>query len=158
MITRAKQVQAEVIQSAYRIWLAGLGALAMAQESGGELFNDLVKRGREMEAHARMSTPDMSVTFRDATGKAMTTFQQLSKGLDEQVTAALHRMGVPTRSEIATLGKQVEDRLQDTSKAVLQRFGVPSHAEINALIARVEQLTAKVESISRKEAADDHEG
>jgi hypothetical protein len=52
----------------------------------------------------------------------------------------------------------VESGLQDTSKMVLQRFGVPSHAEINALITRVEQLTAKVEAISRKEAVDDQEG
>jgi poly(hydroxyalkanoate) granule-associated protein len=55
------------------------------------------------------------------------------------------------------LGKRVESGLQDTSKMVLQRFGVPSHAEINALITRVEQLTAKVEAISRKEAVDDQE-
>ncbi|MGE5360245.1 MAG: phasin family protein [Bacteroidales bacterium] len=108
MITKAKQIQAEVMQSAHRIWLAGLGAVATAQESGSELFNDLVKRGREMEAHARIATPDMSVTLRDATGKMMTTWQQVSKGLDEQITATLHRMGVPTRSEIATLAKRVE--------------------------------------------------
>jgi poly(hydroxyalkanoate) granule-associated protein len=60
--------------------------------------------------------------------------------------------------QMRAVGKRVESGLQDTSKAVLQRFGVPSHAEINALIARVEQLTAKVESLSRKEAADDSEG
>lgn len=108
MIKKAKQVQAEVTQSAYRIWLAGLGAVAYAQETGGTLFTDLVKRGREMEAQARVAAPDMSVTLRDATGKAMTAWQQMSKGLDEQITAALHRMGVPTRNEIATLGKRVE--------------------------------------------------
>jgi poly(hydroxyalkanoate) granule-associated protein len=108
MIAKAKQVQAEVTQSAYRIWLAGLGAVAYAQESGGHLFEDLVKRGREMEAQARLTTPDVGVTLRDATGKAFVAWQQLNKGLDEQITAALHRMGVPTRSEIATLGKRVE--------------------------------------------------
>lgn len=59
--------------------------------------------------------------------------------------------------QVRALGKRVESGLQDTSKMVLQRFGVPSHAEINALIARVEQLTAKVEAISRKEAVDDQE-
>lgn len=108
MIRRAKQVQAEVTESAYRIWLAGLGAIAYTQETGGRLFTDLVQRGRDMEAQARLSTPDMTVTLRDARGKAMTAWQQLSKGVDEQVTAALHRMGVPTRNEIATLSKRVE--------------------------------------------------
>jgi hypothetical protein len=54
----------------------------------------------------------------------MTTFQQLSKGLDEQVTAALHRMGVPTRREIATLSKRVElltasiEKLKPKTKAL----------------------------------------
>ncbi len=58
---------------------------------------------------------------------------------------------------VRAIGKRMESGLQDTSKMVLQRFGVPSHAEINALITRVEQLTAKVEAISRKEAVDDQE-
>ncbi len=108
MMRKYKDVQAGVTESAHKIWLAGLGAVALAQESGGKLFNDLVKRGREMEARAKISPPEMTVTLRGATGRAMAAWQQLGKGMDEQVTAALHRMGVPTRAEIATLGKRVE--------------------------------------------------
>ncbi len=108
MIKKAKEMQEGVTESAHRIWLAGLGAVALAQETGGKLFNELVQRGREMEARAKLSRPDMTVTLKDATGRAMTAWQQLGKGVDEQVTAALHRMGVPTRHEIATLGKRVE--------------------------------------------------
>lgn len=103
-----KEVQAGVTESAHKIWLAGLGAVVYAQEGGGKLFNELVKRGREMEAHAKLSPLDMTVTLRGATDRAMTAWQHLGKGVDEQVTAALHRIGVPTRSEIATLGKRVE--------------------------------------------------
>ncbi len=83
---------------------------------------------------------------------------QKGKTFETQEKSVIEDMINEAAGQVRALGKQVEDRLQDTSKAVLQRFGVPSHAEINALIARVEQLTAKVESISRKEAADDHEG
>lgn len=108
MIRKAKEMQAEMTDSAYRIWLAGLGAVAYAQENGTKLFNDLVKRGREMEAHAKLPRPDMAATLRDATGRATTAWHQIGKGVDEQVTAALHRMGVPTRHEIATLSKRVE--------------------------------------------------
>ncbi len=79
------------------------------------------------------------------------TFESRERGtLDKVLQEATDR--------VRTLGKRVESSLQDTSKMVLQRFGVPSHAEINALITRVEQLTAKVEAISRKEAIDDQEG
>ncbi len=108
MIRKYKEVQADMTESARRIWLAGLGAVAYAQENGTKLFNDLVKRGREMEARAKLTPPDMTGTLRDATGRAASAWQQIGKGVDEQVTAALHRMGVPTRHEIATLSKRVE--------------------------------------------------
>ncbi|MGE5360246.1 MAG: phasin family protein [Bacteroidales bacterium] len=90
-----------------------------------------------------------------------TVFERLvekGKTFETREKSVIEGMINEATGQVRAIGKQVEDRLQDTSKAVLQRFGVPSHAEINALIARVEQLTAKVESISRKEAADDHEG
>lgn len=124
MIRKVKEVQAGMTESARNIWLAGLGAVVYAQETGGKLFDDLVKRGREMEARAKVSPPEMTVTLRGATDRAMSAWQQLGKGLDEQVTAALHRMGVPTRSEIATLGKRVElltasiEKLKPKAKAL----------------------------------------
>jgi poly(hydroxyalkanoate) granule-associated protein len=108
MIKKVKDVRAGMTESARNIWLAGLGAVAYAQETGGKLFDDLVKRGREMEAHAKLTPPEMTVSLRGATGRAKSAWEQLGKGLDDQVTAALHRIGVPTRSEIATLGKRVE--------------------------------------------------
>jgi poly(hydroxyalkanoate) granule-associated protein len=109
MISRKyKDLQDNITESAYKIWLAGLGAVAYAQENGEKLFTDLVDRGREMEARARLAPPDMTTTLKEATGKAATAWQQINKGVDDQMTAALHRIGVPTRQEIATLGKRVE--------------------------------------------------
>lgn len=72
--------------------------------------------------------------------------------------STLERIMQEATERMRAISKRMESGLQDTSKMVLQRFGVPSHAEINSLITRVEQLTAKVEAISRKEAIDDHEG
>ncbi len=107
MLSKAREIQAGVTGAAYKIWLAGLGAVAFAQEGGGKLFDDLVKRGREMEAQAKLSPPDMN-TLRGATDRAMGMWEQIGKGVDDQVSAALHIIGVPTRHEIATLGKRVE--------------------------------------------------
>jgi hypothetical protein len=48
-------------RSLHRIWLAGLGALAKAQQEGGdELFLELVERGEEIEAHPGVEAPDLS--------------------------------------------------------------------------------------------------
>lgn len=93
--------------------------------------------------------------------ESRTIFQNLvekGKTFETREKSTVDRMLQEAADQVRTIGRQVESRLQDTSKAVLQRFGVPTHAEINALIARVEQLTAKVEAISRKEAVDDREG
>jgi poly(hydroxyalkanoate) granule-associated protein len=49
--------------------------------------------------------------------------------------------------------KRVEEAVQQVSKAALNRIGMPSRGDIAALTARVEQLTAKVETLSQKGAA-----
>jgi len=108
MIRKAKEVQAGMTESAYRLWLASLGAVALAQEAGGKVFSDLVKRGREIESQVRLKPPDMQARLRGATDRAKDAVHDLGKSVDHQVTAALHRIGVPTRDEVATLGRRVE--------------------------------------------------
>ena len=47
-------------RSLHRIWLAGLGALAKAQQDGGdELFLELVERGEEIEARRGVEDSDL---------------------------------------------------------------------------------------------------
>jgi poly(hydroxyalkanoate) granule-associated protein len=89
---------------------------------------------------------------------AFSMLVEKGKTFETQERSVVDRMFQQAADQVRGLGKRMESGLQDTSKMVLQRFGVPSHAEINALITRVEQLTAKVEAISRKEAVDDQEG
>ncbi len=101
MLAKAKDMQAEVTASAHKVWLAGLGALALAQEEGGKLFETLVKRGRDVETRG-------THTIRDAGDRAVDAFRKVGKGMDEQVSATLHRLGVPTREDIAALNRRVE--------------------------------------------------
>ncbi len=79
------------------------------------------------------------------------------KTFETKERTMLDRVWQQAERQMREIGKKMESGLQETSRMVLQRFGVPSHAEINALITRVEQLTAKVEAISRKEAVDAEE-
>jgi len=46
------------------------------------------------------------------------------------------------------LGRKVESRVQETIGATLNRAGVPSQKEIQMLVARVEELTAKVDQLT----------
>jgi poly(hydroxyalkanoate) granule-associated protein len=88
------------------------------------------------------------------------TFESLvEKGKTFETTehTTVDRVWQDATGRVRALGHRVESGLEETSRTILQRFGIPSHDEITALIARVEQLTAKVEALSRKEAVDDQE-
>jgi poly(hydroxyalkanoate) granule-associated protein len=101
-----KNLQDELKDSAHRIWLAGLGALAAAGEEGTKMFDRLVDRGREYETRGRDEARKQYEGARASTDDILKTW---SDKLDESVTKALHRMGVPSRDEIHNLTRRVEE-------------------------------------------------
>ena len=101
-----KNLQDELKESAHRIWLAGLGALAAAGEEGTKMFDRLVDRGREYEARGRDEARKQYEGAKASTDDILKTW---SDKLDESVTKALHRMGVPSREEIQNLTRRVEE-------------------------------------------------
>jgi poly(hydroxyalkanoate) granule-associated protein len=101
-----KNLQDELKESAHRIWLAGLGALAAAGEEGTKVFDRLVDRGREYETRGR---EEARKQYEGARSSADELWDTWSSKLDESVTKALHRMGVPSRDEIHNLTRRVEE-------------------------------------------------
>jgi poly(hydroxyalkanoate) granule-associated protein len=93
--------------SAHQIWLAGLGALSLAEDESGKLFNALVKRGKAYEETAkhRVDGFKSKLDIRRATAD---TIDKIGDTLDEGVTEMLHRLGLPTKKEIDGLTKRVE--------------------------------------------------
>jgi polyhydroxyalkanoate synthesis regulator phasin len=96
------EVQEKVVGSVRNIWLAGLGAAVLAQEEGTKMFDTLVQKGEEAK--------------KDATEKATSTWDKVSHSFDEQVAQSLHRIGVPTREEIATLTRRVDALIASVDK------------------------------------------
>lgn len=111
--TNEKNLQDDLKESAHRIWLAGLGALAAAGEEGTKAFNRLVDRGREFETKGKDEVKAQADKAREqfdrAKGKAEGQWDDWSEKLDEALTRSLHRLGVPTRDEIRTLTQRVEE-------------------------------------------------
>ena len=118
-----EDLQKNVKESAQRIWLAGLGALATAEEEGGKLFKNLVKKGEAYESKAKGKLEGLKDQVEDVAGKARKT-----------ATGAWDR---------------VEEAWDDKVAGTLRRIGVPSKDEISHLTRRVEELTAMVESKAR---------
>ncbi|HEX2163585.1 MAG TPA: phasin family protein [Thermoanaerobaculia bacterium] len=105
----AKRLGDGVLGSAHEVWLAGLGALALAEEEGRGLFAQLVDRGKRLEERGR----DQVGRARDEVGRArervVRRVDELGGVLDRRVAEAMHRVGIPTREEIAALTRRIEE-------------------------------------------------
>jgi len=108
-----KKLQDDLKDSAHKIWLAGLGALAAAEKEGAKVFNRLVERGREVESKGKVDFKEQvdnaKVKVDQAKSKVGDVVEDWTAKLDEAVTSTLHRLGVPTREEIRTLTQRVEE-------------------------------------------------
>jgi len=103
------KIQDELKESAHKIWLAGLGALAAAEEEGTKLFNRLVDRGKDFEAKGKVQVDKVKAEAEKVKAKAEETFEDWTAKLDERFTGLLQKVGVPTREEIHTLTQKVEE-------------------------------------------------
>lgn len=103
------KVQDELKESVHRIWLAGLGAVAAAEEEGTKLFSRLVERGKDVEAKGKVEVDKVKAEVEKVKTRAEGKLEDWGEKVDEKITAALHRLGVPTRDEIRTLTQRVEE-------------------------------------------------
>lgn len=124
----------EIKQNAEKVWLAGLGALATAEEEGGKLFRGLMKKGESYEK------------------KGLAQFDKLKAKVEGVAETAKDRAG-EAWGKVEDKVEDVEDRLDDRVAVVLRKIGVPSKNEIATLTRRVEELTLLVEKKLKPAAA-----
>lgn len=98
-----------VKETAQDIYLAGLGAVAMAGEEGNRLFDDLVKKGRALEKTGRARVEQALERARGLRTDARKAVAKAAGPLDDGMTSAMHKLGVPTRREIQALTRRVEE-------------------------------------------------
>jgi poly(hydroxyalkanoate) granule-associated protein len=111
------QLAAAVKESAQQIWLAGLGAFAKTQEEGQKVFQALVKEGTSIQKRTVKLTEDRIGDIGGRFAKVAGQFQKQANGtwdklegvFEERVERALTRLGVPSRKDVATLTKRVEE-------------------------------------------------
>lgn len=116
MTKKTKKVQKEMMDSASKIWLAGLGALSVAEEEGSKLFNTLVKKGEGFEKRGKKQLSKVQNVVEDkvdtVVDKADSAFGKIGRGFDAKVADTLNKLGVPSRMEIQKLTKRVEQLTQ----------------------------------------------
>jgi poly(hydroxyalkanoate) granule-associated protein len=119
-----------VKESAQQIWLAGMGAFAKAQAEGRQVFDALVKEGVTLQKKTQSAAEER---FGDVSSK-MTS-------MADEVTAKA--------------GKQwdkLESIFEERTAKAMKKLGVPSSKDVEALMARIDALSAQVANSARSAA------
>ncbi len=137
-----KDVQAasaEIKDNVQQVFLAGLGAFALAEEEGSKLFKKLVKKGEKVELKGLATEP-----LKTLRGQLDVNSAKVGLAVKERVGDAQFMA-----NEAA---EKVEDRVQDAVAVVMKRVGVPTRTEISELTASVERLTQHIERMKQERA------
>lgn len=125
------QLAASVKASAQQIWLAGMGAFAKAQEEGGKVFEALVKEGMGL--------------------------QKKTQGIAEdklgEVTGRMSAMAGSVSAKAGQNWDKLEAIFEQRTAKALGRLGVPTAKDVDALVKRIDALTAQVAKLNKAAAA-----
>lgn len=164
-----KQVEAQSTEMAYRIWLAGVGAYGKAYDTvlaganvlnkqSAETFEDLVKRGSEIEndVRARLSADSRVAGATKRVSRTLGTVRDMQIQARDQFEARLDRMrdllGVKGLSDVRQRFSRQIDKLEDEVAAVTSKARAKvGDADLKARLAR---LTAEIEAVAGETGAE----
>ncbi len=150
------QLAGAVKDSAQQIWLAGMGAFAKAQAEGGKVFEALVKEGLSLQrktqavAEERISevTGRMTAMADGVTAKAGQKWDRLESIFEERVAKALNKLGVPSSKDVDALIRRI-----DTLSAQVAQVGKAPAAHRAATAAKKAPAKKAAAKATRKAPA-----
>lgn len=115
MKEKITELQSEILNSAQKIWFAGLGAMSMAGDEGNKLFSDLVEKGKNFETKAS-PVSGVKDSVGKTKGKVDDLVGRLENSFTDKVAGVMERLGVPTQEEIAQLYNRVDALTEAVNK------------------------------------------
>jgi len=91
-----------LLGSARKVLLAGIGAVALAQDQAEDFVNRLVARGE-------IAAADGKKLLREVAERRKKGAKKVEGGLDKRVEEVLDRMNIPTKAEIEALGDKISE-------------------------------------------------
>jgi poly(hydroxyalkanoate) granule-associated protein len=121
----------QVKDSAQQIWLAGMGAFSRAQAEGTKVFEALVKEGTSLQKKTTSAAEDKI----------------------SEVTSKMSSMAGDVQARAGQHWDKLEGIFEERTAKALYKLGVPSAKDVDALIARIDELSAKVAKLSKAGAS-----
>lgn len=112
--------------SAQQIWQAGLGAFSKVQADGSKAFEALVKDGVALQRQTQSSAE-----------------AKLS-----EASSKISHLAADFSSRASGQWDKLESIFEDRVAKALNKLGVPSAKEVSALVARVDELSARVNTLT----------
>jgi poly(hydroxyalkanoate) granule-associated protein len=119
-----RELPGEVVNTGRQVWLATLGTAGVVGNTVQSVFGALVEEGAKLQKTER---------------------KRINRLVDDLVDTANDR--------VKWVGHVVEDNVQATTKLALGRLGLPSRKDVSDLMARVDVLAAKVETLKARRGA-----
>jgi poly(hydroxyalkanoate) granule-associated protein len=117
----------QVKDSAQQIWLAGMGAFSRAQAEGTKVFETLVKEGASLQKKTQSAAEDRI----------------------SEVTSKMSSMAGDVQARAGQQWDKLESIFEERTAKALNKLGVPSAKDVDALMARIDELSAKVAKLSK---------
>lgn len=143
----------DVQEAAEKVFLAGVGALSVAEEEGSKLFKELVKKGKKYDGAARREVEQIR---KQVEGQVAQTREQVEERVEKvrkNVDAQTDKVRQSVDAQFGKVRKVadealggVEQRVQEAIIAALQNLGIPTRDEIAALRQSVQQLSKKLDA------------
>ena len=104
----AMEMASGLARRARNMWLAGLGALSVAEEAGTQVFNALVEEGKSWEQERRKQTERTAQQVQNLTEEGTQAIEAVEERVRTEVNDALKQIGVPRRDDVQELRDQVD--------------------------------------------------
>lgn len=104
----AMEMASGLARRAREMWLAGLGALSVAEEAGTQVFNALVEEGKSWEQERRKKTQQTAKQVQSITEEGAQAVEAVEQRVRTEVNDALKQIGVPRRDDVQELRDQVD--------------------------------------------------
>ncbi|HVL00757.1 MAG TPA: phasin family protein [Dongiaceae bacterium] len=118
----------EIKRNSNKIWLAGLGAYALMEEEGKELFERLVDKGQvfEKENNSRGQQLAADSKLDELKNRANQTMDRIERAFDLRVSSALGRLGISRKSDLDLLHDKI-DRLASAIEQIANELDKAGH-------------------------------
>ena len=122
--TKQTQTAQHPSDKARALWLAGLGAVSIAQKRGGVLLSGLIAEGHDLQSRT----------------------QKLAQQVGTQATAQVKDAVAPFRAGFKRNVKKLGAAVQHGIAGALATLGIPSKSDIEELTQRVTALSKQLKT------------